>query len=269
MPPAAARSTRSRSWSGSVIQTPRRRSGASGRSGSASMSASSAAVRDPSDPSAKHFCQPIRARPRGFAPRIAPLRRPPASAVSRRVVAQRGQHADRQPLELGQARVGGVRPVQLGVRREWSRIVRGDDAERQERERDGHDPALEICAGDRRDVARDQPGGGLVQDTLGRADPVSPDHATAGVRRRVVQPRRRQRGPTGEQGMVVVRPERGATARRDGLQVVGGGPADPSGPRPSRDPRARHRDRRQPRGPRRFGPAPRQAWPHRTGRSGG
>ena len=57
--------------------------GGSGRSGSGSMSARSAAVRDPSEPSAKHFCQPTRARPFGSAPRIAPLRNPPASAVSR------------------------------------------------------------------------------------------------------------------------------------------------------------------------------------------
>ena len=60
--------------SGSVIQTPRRWSGGSGRSGSASMSSSSAAVRDPSDPSAKHFCQPTRARPSGSSPSGVPLR---------------------------------------------------------------------------------------------------------------------------------------------------------------------------------------------------
>ena len=64
------------SSSGGVTQTPRRRSGGRGRSGSASMSARRAAVREPSEPSAKHFCQPTRALPFGSSPTGEPLRRP-------------------------------------------------------------------------------------------------------------------------------------------------------------------------------------------------
>ena len=65
------------SSSGGVTQTPRRRSGGRGRSGSASMSARRAAVREPSEPSAKHFCQPTRALPFGSSPTGEPLREAP------------------------------------------------------------------------------------------------------------------------------------------------------------------------------------------------
>ena len=43
------------------------------------------------------------------------------------VVAERRQHTDRQPLELGQVRVGRVRPIQVRIRRERARVVGGDD----------------------------------------------------------------------------------------------------------------------------------------------
>ena len=82
MPAAAARPVDAASSSGGVTQNPRRRSGGTEPAASGSMSARRPAVREPIDPSAKHFCQPIRARPSGFAPSDAPLRRPRAMAVS-------------------------------------------------------------------------------------------------------------------------------------------------------------------------------------------
>ena len=181
-----------RARSGSVIQTPRRRSGASGRSGSGSMSSSSAAVRDPSEPSAKHFCQPTRARPAGVRAEDRAAAQPAGERRVERVVAQRGEHPDRQPAALGQVRVGRVRPVQVRVRRQRPRVVDGDDAERQERERHGHDPALELGAGDRRDVARHEPRGRLVQHALGRAVARRAGSTPpAGSARRPVEPGRR------------------------------------------------------------------------------
>ena len=59
-----------------------------------------AAVRDPIDPSAKHFCQPTRARPVGSAPRTSPLRRPPGDrgVQPRRCGRTRGAGAGAGPV---------------------------------------------------------------------------------------------------------------------------------------------------------------------------
>ena len=156
-----------------MIQTPRRRSGGSGRSGSASMSSSSAAVRDPSDPSAKHFSQPTRARPSGPPPSGSPLRRP---CVDRRRRARRRATTtcdpDRQPAGLGEVacRPGTTSPGR-GSGDEAARIVDGHDAEgdaarcadaargRVSSSVDGHRPAP--CVGD-------EAGGRLEQDALRR-----------------------------------------------------------------------------------------------------
>ena len=71
-----------------------------------------------------------------------------------RVVAERGEHPDREPAGLGQARVGRIRPVEVGVRREAARVVDGDDAEAQQLERDRDDGGLEVGLRHRRDVDR-------------------------------------------------------------------------------------------------------------------
>ena len=79
----------------------------SGRSASVSMSSSSAAVRDPSEPSAKHFCQPTVARPSGFG---AETRAASMAALDGRrdgVVAHARMDAQRQPAGIGR---GGHRP---------------------------------------------------------------------------------------------------------------------------------------------------------------
>ena len=81
------------------------------------------AVREPIEPSAKHFCQPTRARPAGSEPRTSPLRRPPARAVLQGVVPQAGVDPDRQPAGVGQMRVGRERVGEVRVRRERARVV--------------------------------------------------------------------------------------------------------------------------------------------------
>ena len=86
---SASRSRRPRRASTSSRERRRARSSrrhggarvASGRSGSGSMSSSSAAVRDPSEPSAKHFCQPTRARPSGSVAEDVAAAQPASMAV--------------------------------------------------------------------------------------------------------------------------------------------------------------------------------------------
>ena len=96
------------------------------------MSSSRAAVRDPSDPSAKHFCQPTRARPVGIGAerrRRSGGRR--AIAVVERVVADARVDAERQAPGLGEARVGREREGRgPGPGRAPPGSWHGDDAER-------------------------------------------------------------------------------------------------------------------------------------------
>ena len=61
------------------------------------MSSRSAAVREPSDPSAKHFCQPTRARPAGIGAEDQAAAQPARERGVERVVAQAGVDPDRQP----------------------------------------------------------------------------------------------------------------------------------------------------------------------------
>ena len=170
IPPAAARSRARADRSGAVIQTPRRRSGGSGRSASGSIGSSSAAVRDPSVPSAKHF-MPAEAGPAaGRAPSGAPLRSPPAIAVSSASSRMRGVDADRQPAGLGQARVGRDTTSRGPGRERAARVVDRDDAQAEQvARRRRSTPPRGPPGAMRRDVDGHEPGRRLVEDALGLA----------------------------------------------------------------------------------------------------
>ena len=214
--------------SASVIQTPRRSSGGSGRSASGSMSSRSAAVRDPSEPSAKHFCQPTVARPSGSRRGAAPLRWPRCDR--RRDARRRACTHGRAPAadRVGQPGVGreGVREV--GVRGDAARVVAGDDPERRRVPARRRINAASISSADRRrDVDRDEPASPPRRSTpSGRPSAVAPDHAAVRVVGR--QTGRRDRGVARPQRVVVVRPDRRPATGRHRLEVVGGRPAAPS-----------------------------------------
>ena len=227
MPPPVARATRSRRPSGSVIQTPRRWDAGSGRSDSASMSSSRAAVRDPNDPSAKHFCQPT-TRP---AVGILAQKRPAAQAAFDRgrdaVVADAGMDADRQASGVGEPGKRGIGVAEVGVRSDAARIVAGDHAERDEVTPDRLDRRGQVVGRRRRDVDGDETGRPPHGPRLRgcrpryaarghRADPSAPKSADADGR--MADP----------QGVVVVRPDDDAATGCHALEVVGGRPAAPA-----------------------------------------
>ena len=99
-------------------------------SGSGSMSASSAAVRDPSEPSAKSFCQPIRARPSGSLAEHVAAAQPARDRRVQAVVAEGRVDADRQVGAVGERGVGRERERQVRVGGERAGVVARDDAER-------------------------------------------------------------------------------------------------------------------------------------------
>ena len=110
-----------------VIQTPRRRSGGSGRSARVRCRLEERRGPEPSEPSAKSFSQPTRARPDGSSPRArrcagrarSPCRgRRPIDAWTRRAAAASASAGVRR--ERAEGGVGG----------QAARVVGGDDPER-------------------------------------------------------------------------------------------------------------------------------------------
>ena len=269
-PPRAA--TSSRSSSGSVIQTPRRRSG-----GERPVGLGLDVVEQRRRP------RPERAigealLPADPGPAVAGRRRGRAAAEP---ALDRGRRGRRRAARRGpgpaaaRARTGGRRPGTTsrgpGPGRAPPGSWHGDDAEREQlAARPRRSPPSSSSARDRRDVTRDEPGGGLVQDALGRAVGVAPDDAAGRVGRRRVEPgrsRARRGWPAGRGGRAPrTRHRRPGRDASRGRRRSASGPSDRS---PSRGPRARRPDRPPPRAPRRSGPGPRRASRRRSGRPGG
>ena len=164
------------------------------------------------------------------AGRVAAERRAASEATldgrRQRVVPQARVHAQRQTPRLREARVDreGVREVGSGATPpgSWQATTPSDTSS---------SPTSTMAAArssgvGRRDVDRDEPGGGLVQHALRR--PVR--RPTDDAARRVVgtEAGGGEGRVAGPQGVMVVGPQRGAAARCDGLELVGGGPAAPS-----------------------------------------
>ena len=95
---------------------------------------------------------PADARP---AVRIVAEHRSAAEAAGERrlerVVAQRRHHAEWQPAGLRQARIGRIRPVEVGVGCQSGRVVDLHDAEAEQLERDGDQRRLQVRLGQGRD----------------------------------------------------------------------------------------------------------------------
>ena len=154
MPPAAARSTRSRSASGSVIQIPRRRSGRErvvglrldvGEEGCRPRAERAVRVALlPADPGTSI----------GVGTEDVAAAQPTRERRREGVIPDRGVDPDGQAARLGQAGIGREREPELRVGRDVAGIVHGDDAERQELMRDRQDPALEVLGRHQRDVDR-------------------------------------------------------------------------------------------------------------------
>ena len=193
--------------------------------------------RDPSDPSAKHFCQPTRARPRG----IVAERRAAASGRGRSPTRARrrghGVDAERQVAGVGQADVDGDIEGQVGIRGHAAGIVAGDDAERDE-----------LCAPiDSIAAASTSSVGGGTWIVTRRAAASTSDALRLCRRRRGAPPhrsdRRQRSSPVpARRGWPTARDGRGPTARPGvrGRPSPGRRPSasDPSGRCPSRGPRA-------------------------------
>ena len=75
---------------------------------------------------------------------------------------------------------------------------------------------------------RDEPGGRLVEHALRLTVGLTPDQPTGGIRGATIDAAGQQRRVAGQERVVVVGPERGATARRRALDVRGGRPAAPA-----------------------------------------
>ena len=108
------------------------------------MSSRSAAVRDPSDPSAKHFCQPTRAQPAGSLAEDGPAAKTALDGRRDAVVAHAGMDAQRQVARVGEPGIDRVGVRQVGVGRHAARVVAGDDAERDEAPTHGLDGGGEV-----------------------------------------------------------------------------------------------------------------------------
>ena len=115
-----------------MSQTPYPPFGGSGSPGPRTSGSSSAAVREPSDPSAKILSQPIRRR----STRVGAERPPAAEALARRRVellrADAGVDAHRELARRRQRPVRLDRAAQAVLEREAAGIVGGHDAERDE-----------------------------------------------------------------------------------------------------------------------------------------
>ena len=220
----------------SVIQTPCR----AGRERPIrlwSNGSSSAAVRDPSEPSAKHFCQPSRARQRvGAQRRAAPEpaldRRRDASCRSARMDAER-------QAPLGQRAICRERPTSDGSRDSppgsWTATTPSG--------REGSSRAIGRSSRPRR--ARDEPV--TSRAAASWSTPSGAPVGRAGSRRRPDRAGRIDAGAASAAGSPTARDGRAPTARPGGparpLEVVGGRPAAPPIGVPAVRPRAMRRRR--------------------------
>ena len=191
-------------------------------------------------------------RPRSTsASRRGPCHRDPRRAVGRsgtpvRWLRRPRRRACRHGHGSGAAprRTGGRRPGRSRsgrVRGDAARVVAGDDAEREQLAAESFDRIGEGIRGRRRDVDRHGPGGGLVQDALGRAIGRAPDHPTGRVARAEVAEARVPRdSPTGRDGRAPRWRSAGPAPRTRGRRRSA---SHPNGRCPSRGPRARRRHR--------------------------
>ena len=215
----------------------------------------------PSDPSAKHFCQPDAGAAIGIRAEDVPAPEPAGQRRIEGVFPKRRHDTQRQPARLGEMRIGRIGPLQVGVRRHLAGVVRRDDAEAHHVERRRHERGLELRHADPRDVPKDQPRRTLEQHSLRRTVEVAANDPTRWIRRLAIHSRQRQRGSTRKQRVMVMRPQRAATAGRDGLEVSRRRPAAPAVqiPAATLEPGARIGERLV------RGPNPRQAFGERQG----
>ena len=128
MPSDAARVACSASRAGAASQTPRPSLGAGGSPGGRSIGSRSAAVRDPSDPSAKALSQPRRSRSSGSGPSGSPLRIPAAARGVQLLRPDARVQAHAELARGGEPAVGVERPAEVVAHRQAARVVDGDDA---------------------------------------------------------------------------------------------------------------------------------------------
>ncbi len=199
----------------------------------------------------------------------SPLRRPPASAVSSASSRSDAMHPDRQPAGLGQARVGRVRPRRgRGPARappgSWTATTPSATSSSETATMAASRSASAI--------------GGMWTVTSrvaascrtpsGFAVGVAPDDAAGRIGVSRSTPAASRPAWLAQQRVVVVRPQRAATARRDGLEVVGRRPAAPAVDVPAVALEPGVRDRPAPRERPGSAPGRRRASRRRSGRPG-